>query len=156
MVIILIAAAWPKIARAITSDEESFYTSPTEYTALLAAVDPFKAPVRPVVRSSGSNNTQILDPAIQAKIEAEFGVGHIMYWVAVNESALVPSAANPSGAKGLFQIVGITWRGYGCTGNVFNTDDNIRCARKIYDKRGLKDWEWSRHEGFDGGWGKRL
>lgn len=93
---------------------------------------------------------------VKQALEREFGPNHIMYWVAVNESALDPSAANPSGAKGLFQIVGTTWRGYGCTGDVFNAEDNIKCARKIYDRNGLRDWEWSRNHGSDGGWGKRL
>lgn len=89
-------------------------------------------------------------------IEKYFGANHIMYWVALNESTLDPSAYNPSGAQGLFQIVGITWRHFKCEGDPFNAVDNTLCAKKIYEKNGLRDWEWSRNHGSDGGWGKRL
>lgn len=79
-----------------------------------------------------------------------------MYWVAVNESGLDPSQDNPSGAKGLFEIVGTTWRLFKCTGSPYDAYDSAACAKKIYDSNGTKDWNESKYKGFDGGWGKHL
>lgn len=94
--------------------------------------------------------------SVKDLIDAEFGAGHIMYWVALNESDLDPTAESGTGPVGVFQIAGITWRDYDCTGNRYNAYDNIQCARKIYDKRGLKDWRWSEYHGSHGGWHKNL
>lgn len=83
---------------------------------------------------------------MRAKIEAEFGVGHIMVDIAWAESQFVPTARNPrSTAKGIFQILDGTWSGAGCTGNVLNADDNIRCARVLYDQSGTRPWLASSH-----------
>jgi len=61
-----------------------------------------------------------------------------------------PKAKNPnSSASGVFQILKGTWAAYGCTGDVFNEDDNIACARKIYDESGTTPWNASR-----GGWAR--
>jgi hypothetical protein len=52
-----------------------------------------------------------------------------------------PKAKNPfSSASGVFQILKGTWKAYGCTGDAFNEDDNIACARKIYDDSGTTPW----------------
>lgn len=60
-----------------------------------------------------------------------------------------PKAKNPnSTAKGIFQILDGTWKLYECTGDVFNIEDNTRCANKImfdgYKKatpQGVRAWE---------------
>lgn len=61
-----------------------------------------------------------------------------------------PNAKNPtSSASGVFQITKATWIGdsrYTCTGDIFNEDDNIACARKIYDARGVQPWNASKHK----------
>lgn len=55
-----------------------------------------------------------------------------------------PKAKNPmSSASGTFQIIKSTWEAYKCSGDVFNEDDNIACARKIYDDSGLRPWDAS-------------
>jgi hypothetical protein len=57
-----------------------------------------------------------------------------------------PAAKNKySTATGVFQILIGTWHNYKCTGDRTNADDNIACARKIYDARGTRDWNASRH-----------
>lgn len=60
-------------------------------------------------------------------------------------TTLDPLAKNPSSsASGLFGITKGTWEDRKCTGDVFDAADNIACARKIYDKYGLKPWEASK------------
>lgn len=50
------------------------------------------------------------------------------------ESRLDPFARNPrSSAKGTFQFIDKTWKHY-CKGNVFNTEDNVRCFLQLYPK----------------------
>ncbi len=84
-------------------------------------------------------------PTIEEKILAAFPEAPIMLKVAMAESKLVPTAKNPhSSAKGLFQVLDGTWRDAGCTGNVLNEDDNIACARKLFEDSGLSPWEASR------------
>ena len=77
--------------------------------------------------------------------------------VACGESGLVnkhkgtctlnPLAKNKnSSAKGVFQIIDGTWKGYKCTGSVLIYEDNIQCAKKIYESNG--DWrQWSSKPG---------
>lgn len=57
----------------------------------------------------------------------------------INERAKNPT----SSASGVFQITKATWEG--CAGDIFKAEDNIACARKIYDKRGTQPWDASRH-----------
>lgn len=84
--------------------------------------------------------------SIEEKISVAFPDAPIMLQVARAESRLVPSARNPtSSAKGLFQVLDSTWVLYGCLGDVLNEDDNIACARKIYDDSGLFPWNESRY-----------
>lgn len=57
--------------------------------------------------------------------------------VAFCESSHNPKASHSnSSAKGLFQIIDGTWRGYKCEGDPLNPDDNIACAYKIYQRNG--------------------
>lgn len=155
VVFVILAVLWPLIVHAVTEDEVGVHNSPTEYTALVAATGAPEAPKRVFKRTSGVSATAS-DPRIAEAILAAFPDAPIMYWVAVNESGLDPSVSNPSGAKGLFEIVGSTWRGTGCTGDPFNAEDSIACARKIYDTSGTAPWNESKYKGFDGGWAKHL
>lgn len=70
-----------------------------------------------------------------------------MVAIADAESDFIPWADNPnSTAYGVFQILIGTWHDYGCTGDRGNADDNIECARKIYDQSGTRPWNASIHE----------
>lgn len=87
----------------------------------------------------------------QEIIEQEFGKDSIMVEIAKAESRFVPTAQNASSmASGLFQILNGTWDDYGCAGDVFDAKDNVACARKVYDKRGTRDWDSSKSV-----WGKK-
>lgn len=55
-----------------------------------------------------------------------------------------------SSARGCFQILKSTWIDAGCTGDVFNAEDNIRCAKKLFDNSGTTPWDQSKNV-----WGKR-
>lgn len=93
--------------------------------------------------------------SIDEKVALVFPDAPIMLKIAYCESGngchgpiIDPTAKNPSStASGVFQILKGTWKAYGCTGDVFNEDDNIACARKIYDDSGTTPWDASR-----GGW----
>lgn len=57
-----------------------------------------------------------------------------------------PKAKNPySTAKGVFQILDGTWAGAECEGDQYDEDDNIACARKLYDSSGTRPWNASAH-----------
>lgn len=55
-----------------------------------------------------------------------------------------------SSARGCFQILKGTWIDAGCTGNTYIAEDNIKCAKKIFDKSGTSPWNESKNV-----WGKR-
>ena len=83
-------------------------------------------------------------PDLITRIATENGVGNAaprLIQIAKCESGFNPSAKNPrSSASGIFQIIDGTWRSNGCVGNVFNAEDNVRCAIKIYQRRGTQPW----------------
>ena len=88
---------------------------------------------------------------VDEKILAAFPDAPIMLQIAYCESGngcippINPIAKNPgSSASGVFQILKGTWADYGCIGDPFDEDDNIACARKIYDRSGLTPWNASR------------
>jgi len=59
------------------------------------------------------------------------------------ESRHYPTAQNPhSSAKGLFQIIDLTWTDFGCLGDPLNPTDNVLCALKIY-RDGTQHWKQS-------------
>jgi len=64
-----------------------------------------------------------------------------MIRIARAESTFRSDAKNPSStASGLFQIIYSTWNSNNCQGNAINVEDNIKCAYKIYSKRGFQPW----------------
>jgi hypothetical protein len=71
--------------------------------------------------------------------------------VAKCESGFNAKAKNPnSSASGVFQIIRGTFKQFKCEGDVFSAEDNIKCARKIYDYYGGRwstsgGWEASAH-----------
>ena len=81
---------------------------------------------------------------IEDKIRAEFGDdAGVMLRVAFCESSMNPNAKNKtSTATGLFQVmasvhnVGRNW--------LTDPDINIKIAKQLFDKQGLKPWEASR------------
>lgn len=75
----------------------------------------------------------------------------IMIAIASAESGFDCGIKNKaSSARGCFQILKSTWIDAGCTGDVFNAEDNIRCAKKLFDTSGTTPWNESK-----GTWGKR-
>lgn len=120
-------AAWPLIAKAFTEDEVGFYNSPTEYTALLAALGPPEAPKQP---RSG-----------------------VMERIAYCESKNVATAKNPrSTASGRFQFLKSSWQYYGMQKwgtlegkNIFDYDDNTELAYWVYEREGVTPWLASQH-----------
>lgn len=156
----------PLLARAVTLEDAALSPSPVEHVALQAPGGPPKAdPPKPKPTSTSDSTTTPRDsvpcgipkgswPNEKAMVEAEFGVGHIMVHVGYSESHFYPLAENcVSTASGIFQILDGTWRAYNC-GPLTDKNKaapNIRCARKIYDARGTKDWDASRSS-----WGKHL
>ncbi len=89
-------------------------------------------------------NPIVLPPKM--KIEATFPDAPEMVRVAKAESGYCVNNHNPtSTAKGCFQILDGTWIAYKCQGEVLNIDDNIACARIIYDEDGTIPWNASKH-----------
>lgn len=71
--------------------------------------------------------------------------------VARAESGFNPLAKNKhSTASGVFQFIRSTWA-ENCEGDVFNADDNVRCAVRMIGEGGIRHWDASKHV-----WGKRL
>jgi hypothetical protein len=69
----------------------------------------------------------------------------ILKVIAQCESGGDPHAtSDTSTAKGLLQILDGTWKQFGCTGDVFNPDDSMRCGIKIATISGLHHWDPSR------------
>lgn len=64
-----------------------------------------------------------------------------MIRIARYESNFKERAKNPkSTASGVFQIIAGTWYSNDCVGDKWIAEDNIRCAYKIYFKRGFQPW----------------
>lgn len=82
-----------------------------------------------------------IELSVEDKIRLAFPDAPVMVEIARAESQFNPSAKNPnSTATGLFQILIGTWHGYGCTGERTDPEDNIACARIIYDQDGTTPW----------------
>eukprot|EP00276_Gloeochaete_wittrockiana_P003544 CAMPEP_0184657134 /NCGR_PEP_ID=MMETSP0308-20130426/17006_1 /TAXON_ID=38269 /ORGANISM="Gloeochaete witrockiana, Strain SAG 46.84" /LENGTH=128 /DNA_ID=CAMNT_0027094563 /DNA_START=41 /DNA_END=427 /DNA_ORIENTATION=- len=82
-----------------------------------------------------------------------------MICIAYYESSWCPSAENPSGASGLWQIMPNIWLGQsGCPAKgdqnaLFNADDNAKCANTVLKQQGLSAWTtWN--NGDCKGWNK--
>lgn len=87
---------------------------------------------------------EVLSP--KQMIEREFAKEPVMIRIADAESDFCTNNVNPeSSARGCFQILKGTWKAYGCIGDVMNVNDNIRCARIIFDRDGTVPWNASKH-----------
>jgi len=93
---------------------------------------------------------------VEEKILAAFPDAPIMLEVAYCESGVQtpddcwgpinPKAKNPySTAKGVFQILDGTWEYAECKGDPYNEDDNIACARILYEDSNTRPWNASKH-----------
>lgn len=70
--------------------------------------------------------------------------------IARAESTLCLRKINPaSSARGCYQILKGTWKNYACQGDSMIDLDNIRCAKKIFDRSGTNPWNESKKV-----WGK--
>ena len=100
----------------------------------------------PVLTSSGNPN---LDRKLEKSEIIEliyyysnyYGVNFsLTYELAKFESNFNPTAKSPkSTAKGIYQFLDKTWID-NCEGNVYNAEDNIKCAIRIISEDGLKHW----------------
>jgi TP901 family phage tail tape measure protein len=81
------------------------------------------------------------------------GLPDIFYWIASAESGLDPTARNPSGASGLFQIMMPLHQALvdRAGGNVFDPVTNAKVAKMLYEEDGLAPWSPSR-----GTWGSHV
>lgn len=87
---------------------------------------------------------------IKGLITATFPDAPIMVRVVEAESSFDCGVKNPdSSARGCFQILTGTWKDHACIGDVLDVEDNIACARKIYDDEGTRPWNSSKYM-----WGK--
>ncbi len=131
---------WPLIAKAMSQPEQPVVFHSQREIAVLDA-------------SSKTWDQIISDPEyVQQLVRAEFPDAPIMFYVARAESQFHPKAKNPnSTATGVFQILTGTWRNYKCVGDILNAEDNIACARIIYNQSKLSPWEESRPN-----WGRYL
>lgn len=69
-----------------------------------------------------------------------------MIRIARAESNFRADAKNPnSTATGIFQIIIGTWDSNRCEGERWDYQDNIRCAYKLYQRRGFQPWDASKH-----------
>lgn len=83
-------------------------------------------------------------------VYAEFKNTPMMAIATAENRPFDPVAKNPnSSAQGLFQIIKGTWKLHRCTGLVTVAEDNIACAKKIYESEGTRPWDASK-----GTWGK--
>lgn len=83
----------------------------------------------------------IPNETVEEMVAEAFPDAPIMVRVAQAESHFDPTAKNPhSSATGVFQILSGTWRLTGCAGSPTNPEDNIECARKLYDVATTTPW----------------
>jgi hypothetical protein len=84
-----------------------------------------------------------VESQIRAVIRSE-GLGYLentFVKVAFYESTMNPNARGYAGPYyGLFQIYAGTWNGYRCEGDIFNIQENTRCAVKIWRVEGFQPW----------------
>ena len=82
---------------------------------------------------------------VEAIVRAYWSDAPVMIEIARAESEFSPTADNPnSTAKGLFQILDGTWEDYGCQGDVLDIQDNLACARLLYEESGTTPWNASK------------
>lgn len=109
------------------------------------AYDPVSTPPKieysvPVVHAQEPTPQPTTQPlTVEDKIMQAWGPveGKLAVKVAFCESSLNPEASHTnSSARGLFQIIRGTWKGYKCSGDPLIAEDNIACAYKIYQANG--------------------
>lgn len=78
---------------------------------------------------------------IAALVANTFPDAPVMLMVLQGESQFDCGIKNPSSsARGCYQILKGTWSDRSCTGDILVAEDNIACARKIYDRYGVSPW----------------
>jgi hypothetical protein len=128
--------------------------SPVEVTPTVVRLTPTVSPAVTAVRTSGDIAHEPTAPAetvgaqarVQGGAQDELAVKRQIcdvfksdcdraIQVAWAESGFRPDAKNgTSTATGVFQIIIGTWNLYKCEGERTNSVDNIKCAKKIYDR----------------------
>lgn len=99
-----------------------------------------------VAQASKDRTKKIVVPPEEVKriadvVKTTFPDAPVMIMVLKSESSFDCGIKNPgSSARGCFQILTSTWKGAACTGDVYDIEDNIACARKLYDESGLAPW----------------
>lgn len=108
-------------------------------------------PLPPVIQVEVKEVVEV--KSVKEMVEEEFGVGHIMVTVAKCESGIRQFKENGEPLKshygtddiGVYQINQVhleTLEKLGLDRN--KTEDNIKFARYLYDKNGLRDWSASK------------
>lgn len=127
---------------------EAIIPSPTAST-------PPKQGILPHSGGVGDRVTMVVVPPeeiarIKALILATFPNNPIMVKIASAESGFDCGIKNrSSSARGCFQILTSTWKSEQCVGNVLIAEDNIACAKKLFDRYGTSPWNESKAS-----WGK--
>jgi hypothetical protein len=97
--------------------------------------------IKKVVTYYGTPTPPLKPITVADKIKKTFPANSTMLKVAYCESKFNPRAKNPKGtATGVFQIISSTWKSNKCIGDPTNADDNIACAKKIYEKEDTRPW----------------
>ncbi len=120
--------------------------SPRPETGCFVSQVPQTQAFEPLPQNKALYDTVKNDP-IRREIYMRFGeinteVAVQALAIAQCESTMNASVKNKnSSASGVFQIINGTFTGYKCVGNVFDANDNIACAVKIYkSNHSWKQW----------------
>lgn len=99
----------------------------------------YPAPVLEVIQITSNY------PEVELLVREEFKNEPEMIRIARAESGFNEKAKNPtSSAFSVFQILTGTWKDYGCQGERGVAENEIKCARLIYNKSGLSPWNASK------------
>ena len=145
LIALLIALAFiPSRAKGDTDTPKSVAIPTSEPSPI-----PYPASVEPQVTAQkpvGDRTKRIVVPLaekqrIAALVARTFPDEPVMLMVLQGESQFDCGIKNPSSsARGCYQILKSTWSDRSCTGDILVAEDNIACARKIYDRYGLSPW----------------
>ena len=142
----------PLIARAVTTEEARAegLTPQVNVSDIALEAPSGLAPEQPTpeeIKNIEHPITATTTLRIKQMVADEFPDAPIMVHIADSESQFIPWADNPnSTAYGVFQILSGTWKDYGCEGDRGDPEDNIACARIIYDADGTSPWNASKHK----------
>lgn len=115
----------------------------TAIAGVLLAIAAIAAPPAHIARSEAESvpksHLEWTPERVESRIREVFPDAPVMVEIARAESRFIEKAKNPhSSASGVFQILNGTFKA--CHGDVFDAEDNIQCARLLYDQSGTTPW----------------